>query len=289
MTEQQGNPKKLVDIRDKLQGPNPALETAHEAKGSYVLADGAKLPFHLWVSDIFPHHQEDDDFHQFACELFCLPKFKYRMGMACHDLPDALRRACDFLESMHRGEAAIFLDEQGRRMEWPRAAGADPRITTEAEDEIYDDGLDPGDEPNRVLVSYDVVARRRIDREVLDCPIKMSRQRFREAPGEYVVKVRCPAVLRHSVSYRRSTEAAALADCHMLVLAWIRSHKLDLEQHNGDPFDLPRPKTFEVDYPNLSTEEGRLAAHARVCDSTNFEMEDRSNFERRYSGRIAEE
>lgn len=272
MTEDDQRLHRHIRRGEHTTGPNPELETSLEVKGSYIAFDGEIKPFHFWMSEPYPYQHPGTDHEDVAFELFCLPEFEYRTTFYQVDRASALHSGCNFARLMHEGKAGILLDEMGRRMDWPQPGVADTYPDTNAELELVNDGLYRHEAPNRVIVTYDLRARRLVDGEAFDCPIRFSRHRLLEKPGMVAVKVHCRDIFTCPRTYRRATEAEALADCHQVLLNWAATYRVTFETRDGEPFSLPSPQNLHPGYPDSGTEEGRAAIRTRLNEFVDREV-----------------
>ncbi len=272
MAEEEHRLHRHISRGEQITGPNPELDTALEAKGSYVAFNGEITPFHFWMSEPYPYQHPGTDHVDVAFELFCLPEFEYRATFYQVDRASALHSGCKFARLMHEGKAGILLDEKGRRMDWPQPGVADTYPDTKAELELFNDGLYRHEAPNRIIVAYDLRARRLVDGEAFDCPIRVARHRVLDKPGMVAVKVHCRDIFTCPRTYRRTSEAEALADCHQVLLNWAERYRVTFETRDGAPFLLPSPQHLHPSYPDSGTEEGRAAIRARLSEFVDSEV-----------------
>ncbi|MBB3066476.1 hypothetical protein [Limibacillus halophilus] len=55
MAEEEHRLHRHITRGEHITGPNPELDTALEAKGSYVAFNGEITPFHFWMSEPYPY------------------------------------------------------------------------------------------------------------------------------------------------------------------------------------------------------------------------------------------
>jgi hypothetical protein len=129
---------------------------------------------------------------------------------------EALHTTCVSAYIFHAAEAAILFDDAGARMDWPTPTPSEPieEHFLSDEQEPFRDGLREGEARNRNFLKVMARARREVDGETLLCPIRISHQRLHDRPGEVAVKVACEPLVPRGITYRRASEAEALADCH---------------------------------------------------------------------------